>query len=111
MQRHLSRRDFVKSSLLASAAVPLALRAEDSANPAPDSIPAGKPESMPKGIIAGREYSRLMMGGNLIAGWAHSRDLPYVSTLMRRYNTLQNPGDAGAGRGQRNQPGKLVGHG
>ncbi len=27
------------------------------------------------------------MGGNLIAGWAHSRDLPYVSTLMRRYNT------------------------
>ena len=29
------------------------------------------------------------MGGNLIAGWAHSRDLPYVSTLMRRYNTPQ----------------------
>ena len=28
-----------------------------------------------------------MMGGNLIGGWAHSRDLPYVSTLMRRYNT------------------------
>ena len=27
------------------------------------------------------------MGGNLIAGWAHSRDLPYVSTLMRQYNT------------------------
>jgi hypothetical protein len=28
-----------------------------------------------------------MMGGNLIAGWSHSRDLSYVSTLMRRYNT------------------------
>ncbi len=27
------------------------------------------------------------MGGNLIGGWSHSRDLPYVSTLMRRYNT------------------------
>src|SRR6187399_38321 len=87
MKRHLSRRDFVKSSLIASAAIPLALRAEDSAVPAPDSSPAGKPEGMPKGFIAGREYSRLMMGGNLIAGWAHSRDLPYVSTLMRRYNT------------------------
>lgn len=28
-----------------------------------------------------------MMGGNLIGGWSHSRDLPYVSTLMRHYNT------------------------
>ena len=28
-----------------------------------------------------------MMGGNLIGGWAHARELGYVSTLMRRYNT------------------------
>jgi hypothetical protein len=28
-----------------------------------------------------------MLGGNLIGGWSHSRDLGYVSTLMRRYNT------------------------
>jgi hypothetical protein len=42
---------------------------------------------MPQGKIAGQEFSRLIMGGNLIAGYAHSRDLPYVSTLMRRYNT------------------------
>ena len=35
------------------------------------------------------EFSRLMIGGNLLAGYAHSRDLPYVSTLMRRYNTPQ----------------------
>jgi len=27
------------------------------------------------------------MGGNLIGGYSHSRDLAYVSTLMRRYNT------------------------
>lgn len=27
------------------------------------------------------------MGGNLIGGWSHSRDLGYVSMLMRRYNT------------------------
>jgi hypothetical protein len=39
------------------------------------------------GKIAGQEFSRLMLGGNLIGGYAHSRDLPYVSTLMRRYNT------------------------
>jgi hypothetical protein len=28
-----------------------------------------------------------MLGGNLIGAFAHSRDLPYVSMLMRRYNT------------------------
>lgn len=42
---------------------------------------------MPMGKIAGQEFSRVMMGGNLIAGYSHSRDLPYVATLMRRYNT------------------------
>lgn len=87
MKRHLSRRDFVKSSLIASAAMPLALRAAENVDPASaDASPTAR-EGMPKGLIAGREFSRLMMGGNLIAGWAHSRDLPYVSTLMRRYNT------------------------
>ena len=29
----------------------------------------------------------MMLGGNLIAGWAHARDLSYVSHLMRHYNT------------------------
>ncbi len=42
---------------------------------------------MPVGKIGGQEFSRLIMGGNLISGWSHSRDLSYVSTLMRRYNT------------------------
>jgi hypothetical protein len=42
---------------------------------------------MPTGKIGGQEFSRLMMGGNLISGYAHSRDLSYVSNLMRRYNT------------------------
>lgn len=42
---------------------------------------------MPTGRIGGETFSRLMLGGNLIGGYAHSRDLPYVATLMRRYNT------------------------
>jgi hypothetical protein len=42
---------------------------------------------MPTSKIGGQEFSRLMMGGNLISGYAHSRDLSYVSNLMRRYNT------------------------
>ncbi len=40
-----------------------------------------------KGKIKGVEFSRVIMGGNLIGGWGHSRDLKYVSTLMKAYNT------------------------
>lgn len=85
MTRKLTRRGFVKSSLLASAALPLGARAQE-ATPGADAAPAA-PGTFPAGKIGGQEFSRLMLGGNLIAGWAHSRDLPYVSTLMRRYNS------------------------
>ena len=87
MSKRLSRRDFVKSSLFASTAIPLALGAQPpTASPARPST--SKSESpIPTGRIGNVEVSRLMMGGNLIAGWAHSRDLPYVSSLMRHYNT------------------------
>ncbi len=39
------------------------------------------------GKIGDQEFSRLFLGGNLIGGWSHSRDLNYVGTLARRYNT------------------------
>ena len=51
---------------------------------------------IPKGIIkhtdkngqpAQFELSRLLMGGNLIGGWAHARDLIYVSKLVKTYHT------------------------
>lgn len=42
---------------------------------------------MPLGQLGNEPISRLIMGGNLIGGWSHSRELSYVSTLMRRYNT------------------------
>jgi hypothetical protein len=91
MTRQISRRGFVKSSLIASAAVPLSLGGQTSSaadTPAPSGAPAPAPkESMPTGKIGGQEISRLIMGGNLIGGYSHSRDLGYVSTLMRRYNS------------------------
>ena len=31
--------------------------------------------------------SRLIMGGNLIGGWAHARDLIYAESLFKAYNT------------------------
>jgi len=42
---------------------------------------------LPKGKIGEHEISRLVAGGNLIGGWAHARDLHYVSSLFRAYNT------------------------
>ncbi len=39
------------------------------------------------GKIGKLSVSRLISGGNLISGWAHSRDLIYVPALMRNYNT------------------------
>ena len=42
---------------------------------------------LPKGKLGPFELSRLILGGNLILGGAHSRDLRYVGSLMRAYNT------------------------
>ena len=51
---------------------------------------------IPKGIIKHKDkngqpaefaLSRLIMGGNLIGGWAHARDLIYVSKLVKTYHT------------------------
>jgi uncharacterized membrane protein YphA (DoxX/SURF4 family)/phosphoheptose isomerase len=43
--------------------------------------------TLPKGKIGDHEISRLVAGGNLIGGWAHSRDLQYVPSLFKAYNT------------------------
>ena len=45
------------------------------------------PGSLPSGKIGKVTMSRLLIGGNLIGGWAHSRDLAYASKLFKSYNT------------------------
>ena len=45
--------------------------------------------AMPKGRIGNLEMSRLILGNNLIGGWAHSRDLIYVPSLFKAYNTRE----------------------
>lgn len=40
-----------------------------------------------KGKIGNMEFSRLILGGNPIGGWMHSRDLRYVSALSNAYLT------------------------
>jgi len=42
---------------------------------------------MPQGKIAGLPVSRLLLGGNLLTHYTHSRDLRYVYTLTEHYNT------------------------
>ena len=42
---------------------------------------------MSKGTIKGLDFSRIIMGGNLVGGWAHARDLMYVSELVKAYHT------------------------
>ncbi|MGD0259991.1 MAG: hypothetical protein ABSD29_09205 [Verrucomicrobiota bacterium] len=92
MAQQISRRGFVKSSLIASAAVPLGLSrpirstAQTPATPAVSTATLPQ-EALPTGNIGGQQFSRLILGGNLIGGWSHSRDLAYVSALMRHYNT------------------------
>jgi len=42
---------------------------------------------VPKGKIGNVEVSRVILGGNLFSGFAHARDLIYVSKFIRAYNT------------------------
>ena len=43
--------------------------------------------ALPMGKIGNLAISRMIMGGNQIVGYAHSRDLLYVSKLYKAYNT------------------------
>jgi uncharacterized membrane protein YphA (DoxX/SURF4 family) len=42
---------------------------------------------VPHSRIGTLEVSRVIMGGNLIGGWAHARDLLYADTLVKAYHT------------------------
>ena len=44
---------------------------------------------VPRAKIGDLELSRLFLGGNLMGGWAHSRDLIYVSKLIKTYHSDQ----------------------
>lgn len=46
-------------------------------------------QKVTKGRIGNLEVSRLICGGNLLSGIAHSRDLNYVNGLMKKYFTSE----------------------
>ena len=44
---------------------------------------------VPHAKIGDLELSRVILGGNLVGGWAHARDLIYVSKLVKSYFTQE----------------------
>jgi uncharacterized protein (DUF2147 family) len=91
MGKSINRRQFLKKSLVTSAAVTSALSLEEKALLAAAKKPAKAAADSVKGLSAGRigkvKISRLICGGNLTNGYAHSRDLIYVSELLKHYFT------------------------
>ncbi len=95
MSAKLDRRSFFSRSAAASAGAALAFNFEEKTLLA---HPAGHSETMttaavaaaepfPTGKIGNLTLTRLMCGGNLTSGFAHSRDLIYVSALLQKYFT------------------------
>jgi len=91
MSENLNRRKFLRKSVIASAGAALGLSLEEKALLAQQGKKAAAPAStgsskgLPMGKIGNVKISRIICGGNLISGYAHSRDLMYVSSLLRNY--------------------------
>jgi hypothetical protein len=88
----LNRRGFLrKSSLAGTAAIAATLSLEEkillAAQEEKVELPTGQISGLPAGKIGNVTLSRLICGGNLIGGYAHSRDLVYVSDLLKAYFT------------------------
>lgn len=92
MKKNFSRRRFLKRSALA-ASTAAAFRFEEKVLLAHEAaaetpvVPVSKPKEFPHSKIGPVVISRLICGGNLISGFAHSRDLIYVSRWLKEYFT------------------------
>jgi hypothetical protein len=92
VSNELNRRQFLRNSLAGSAAIASVMSLEEKALLGAIGKPAKPPAGpgvggLPTGKIGNVTISRLICGGNLIGGWAHSRDLTYVSSLLKQYFT------------------------
>jgi hypothetical protein len=93
-QAKTSRRDFIVRTAAISAGASWCAGAASAQSTtalaggsAVRAVHPGSKNQLPTGRIGKLTVSRLISGGNLISGWAHSRDLQYVPSLMRAYNT------------------------
>jgi len=82
MPSEMDRRTFLKGSLLASAGGALVAQTAGESAQGAEKKPAPKTPQ-----IAGLNVSRVILGGNLLTHFTHSRDLKYVYNLAAHYNT------------------------
>ena len=93
MLEDLNRRDFLKNSAIVSAGATLGLSLEEKILLGRKTAKVSAAErqnsggQFPAGRIGKVKISRIICGGNLINGFAHARDLIYVSSLLRHYFT------------------------
>ena len=105
MRCRWTRRSFVKGALATAGAAAAAASLEEQLLLAQTTQPAGgasggptagaqrprlepgSQNTLPTGQIGDMKVSRLILGGNLIGGFAHSRELVYVSQLLKHYFT------------------------
>ncbi|MHC4742244.1 MAG: hypothetical protein ACYS8Z_10045 [Planctomycetota bacterium] len=92
MSKKMNRRDFLEKSAIVSGGAmglfleeQILLAGERGKAKSTERQEAGN--KLPAGRIGKLEVSRIICGGNLINGFAHSRDLIYVSELLRNYFT------------------------
>lgn len=89
---NLTRRNFLLTGAQAAAGAAAAasigpMTASSLGDKAPGSPVLAGAAEMPCGMIGKVKISRLLLGGNLVGGWMHCRDLIYVPALFRAYVT------------------------
>jgi hypothetical protein len=86
---NLNRRSFLKTCAFTTGVLGLSL--EEKALLAGEKTKEPQPPipslTLPMGQIGKLKISRLICGGNLINGYAHARDMIYVSSLLKHYFT------------------------
>lgn len=84
--KDVSRRGFMARSVAAAAAVGVGAQVAS----AEEDRPVHEDfNGMPCGRLGKAKLSRLMIGGNLLSGYMHCRDLKYVNRLFREYATRE----------------------
>ena len=86
---NVSRRQFVRGALAAAAVAGIESRTIPNADAASTGAPKkdATVNAMPCGKIGDATISRLLLGGNLISGHMHARDLKYVGQMFKAYAT------------------------
>ncbi len=89
MASQVNRRGFMKNTLVTSTGTALGLNAAQAADSGakPITVAPNSQATLPQGKIGDLQVSRILLGGNLLTHYTHSRDLKYVYNLTAAYNT------------------------